>query len=44
MLYQCETKGQEMKHNCVFGINLLFEVVASTSCSPSFLAGGWKDF
>lgn len=44
MLYLYENKGQAMKHNCVLGISLLPEVVASTLYSPSFLTRGWKDF
>jgi hypothetical protein len=31
MLYLYENTGQEMKHNCVLGISLLSEVVASSS-------------
>ena len=44
MLYLYENNEQEMKHNCVLGISLLSEVVASNSYSPSFLAMGRKDF
>lgn len=44
MFYVCENKGEEMEHNCVLGISLLSEVLASASSSPSFLTGGRKDF
>jgi hypothetical protein len=33
-----------VKYNCVLGISLLSEVVASTLYVPSFLTRGWKDF
>jgi len=44
MFYVCENKGQETERNCVLGISLLSEVVASTSYSPSFLIRGREDF